>query len=100
MKRLLGLGLTALILAGCQTTASENKAPICSGKHRRPMNIYPSILTSPGTSSGQPAPVAAAAEAPVAAVQPATAPEVIATAHNTPVAHSEPGGSPVYLSCE
>lgn len=35
--------LTAVALTGCSTLRSE-KAPVCDGKHRRPANLYGSVL--------------------------------------------------------
>lgn len=66
MKRLFALGLCAVALAGCQTTGADNTAPTCPGKHRRPMNIYPSVLPNtavviPAPSASAPAPEAQAA---------------------------------------
>ncbi len=42
MRRLL-IVLAALALAGCSTVGRE-KAPVCDGKHRRPANLYGSVL--------------------------------------------------------
>lgn len=33
----------ALALAGCASVRSD-KAPVCDGKHRRPANLYGSVL--------------------------------------------------------
>ena len=33
----------SIVLAGCSTLAND-KAPVCDGKHRRPANLYGSVL--------------------------------------------------------
>lgn len=43
MKRLMIAGLGALVLSGCMGSHLK-KLPVCDGKHRRPANIYGSIL--------------------------------------------------------
>jgi hypothetical protein len=39
----------ALTVAGCSTTKAD-KPPVCDGKHRRPANIYGSVLSPEGTA--------------------------------------------------
>ena len=43
MKRLIFVALGALALSGCTGTHIK-PAPVCNGKHRRPANLYGSIL--------------------------------------------------------
>ncbi len=59
----------ALALGGCATLGKE-KAPVCDGKHRRPANLYGSVL-DPATPPGSEAPKAAPAADNVSAL-PAT----------------------------
>lgn len=43
MKRLIIVALSALALSGCAGTHLK-PAPVCDGKHRRPANLYGTIL--------------------------------------------------------
>ena len=43
MKRLIFVSLSALALTGC-TGSHLKRLAVCDGKHRRPANIYGSIL--------------------------------------------------------
>ncbi len=47
----------AVVLGGCSTLANE-KAPVCDGRHRRPANLYGSVLNP------APSPAAAPSSAP------------------------------------
>jgi len=59
MRSLLLLLMMSVALAGCSTLQKE-KAPVCDGKHRRPANLYGSVLD----------PAAPPTSAPAAASQP------------------------------
>lgn len=85
MKRLIGISLGVLMLGGCAT--SEHIAPKCSGKHRRPMNIYPSIL--PNTQAPAIAAGSTAAPLPVAV-----------TAASAASDQAAPMAGEVFPSCE
>jgi hypothetical protein len=71
MKRLIFVALSALLLTGC--TGTHMSPPVCDGKHRRPANLYGSILPSlpvpvpPSQSSGQTLVTPPADDPPVAA---------------------------------
>jgi hypothetical protein len=58
MKRLIFVALSTAVLSGCTGTHIK-PPPVCDGKHRRPANLYGSILPSlpvpvpPSQSSGQ-----------------------------------------------
>lgn len=45
MKRLIFVALSASVLSGCTGTHIK-PPPVCDGKHRRPANLYGSILPS------------------------------------------------------
>jgi hypothetical protein len=45
MKRLIFVALSAPVLSGCTGTHIK-PPPVCDGKHRRPANLYGSILPS------------------------------------------------------
>lgn len=72
MKRLIFVALSALLLTGCTGTHIKSP-PVCDGKHRRPANLYGSILPSlpvpvpPSQSSGQTLVTPPADDPPVAA---------------------------------
>ncbi|NKJ02676.1 membrane lipoprotein lipid attachment site-containing protein [Novosphingobium sp. SG707] len=86
MKRLIFAALSAFVLTGCTGTHIKSP-PVCDGKHRRPANLYGSILPSlpvpvpPSQSSGQSLVAPAASEPPVSA--PTTAPSAKKGAMNT-----------------
>lgn len=48
----------AIALGGCTTLGSE-KAPVCDGKHRRPANLYGSVLSPASPPTAAPAKPAA-----------------------------------------
>ena len=46
----------SIVLGGCSTLAND-KAPVCNGKHRRPANLYGSVLnpaSPPAAAPGSP----------------------------------------------
>jgi len=47
MRCMLVLLTIGLAVAGCSTLEKE-KAPVCDGKHRRPANLYGSVLDPAG----------------------------------------------------
>lgn len=49
MSRLLLSACLALAVAGCSTTKAD-KPPVCDGKHRRPANLYGSVLSPEGAA--------------------------------------------------
>ncbi len=58
MIRNIALAAAVLALTGC-ATHSEPKPAVCDGKHRRPANLYGSVLPSmPGDAHAAPAPTA------------------------------------------
>lgn len=77
MKRLIFVALSASVLSGCTGTHIK-PPPVCDGKHRRPANVYGSILPSlpvpvpPSQSGGQSLVTPPAGDPPADA--PATAP--------------------------
>ena len=53
MRRLVPLTFALLVLAGCAT--HDPKPAVCDGKHRRPANLYGSVLPNiPGADVGSP----------------------------------------------
>lgn len=87
MKRLFAIGLSAAALAGCATTGDANDAPMCSGKNRRPINIYPSALPNMNmpTPVGSPFASVPLSTPTVAGPMPTTsAPVPMAPRHNAP----------------
>lgn len=55
MRRVVVL-IAVLALGGC-TTLGKEKAPTCDGKHRRPANLYGSVLdpaAPPASTSAKP----------------------------------------------
>jgi hypothetical protein len=64
---ILVLGAT-LALGGCSTFGKE-KTPVCDGKHRRPANLYGSVLNPPSPPAAPPGP-ASNAVPPSAPVKP------------------------------
>lgn len=46
----------SIVLAGCSTLAND-KAPVCDGKHRRPANLYGSVLNPASPPAAAPSPV-------------------------------------------
>ncbi|RZL19994.1 MAG: hypothetical protein EOP64_09895 [Sphingomonas sp.] len=116
MNRLTIVTLGALALNGC-TGTHINPPAVCDGKHRRPANVYDSILPSlpvplPASQQGTghaivapegPAlslPVPAPAPSPDAASAPAApiGPGAMNTRRSTPSA-SQRGALPTYSSC-
>ncbi len=53
MRVLVLTAVLALTLGGCASLGKE-KAPVCDGKHRRPANLYGSVLdpATPPTAAG------------------------------------------------
>ena len=47
----------SIALGGCSTLAND-KAPVCDGKHRRPANLYGSVLNPAKPPAAAPSPVA------------------------------------------
>jgi len=75
MKRLMMVALGAMTLSGC-TGTHLRPPPVCDGKHRRPANLYGSVLPTlpvplaPSQSAGQ-APTAVASPPPADPAPPA-----------------------------
>lgn len=66
----------SIVLAGCATLAND-KAPVCDGKHRRPANLYGSVLNpaSPPAAAPSAVPLSPAAKPEVlSAIRPASYP--------------------------
>ena len=66
----------SIVLAGCSTLAND-KAPVCDGKHRRPANLYGSVLgpVAPPAAAPSSVPSSAPAKADVlSAIPPASYP--------------------------
>lgn len=66
----------SILLAGCSTLTND-KAPVCDGKHRRPANLYGSVLNpaSPPATAPSAVPSSPAAKPEVlSAIRPASYP--------------------------
>lgn len=60
MSRVLLSACLALAIAGCSTTKAD-KPPVCDGKHRRPANVYGSVLSpDAGSDAAKPQALSAA----------------------------------------
>ena len=117
MKRLIIVAIGALALGGCTGTRIK-PVSVCDGKHRRPANLYGSILPSlpvplPGSQQGagrsmvapwsrEPTPVPFPAPAPVPGAESTPVAPIGPGAMNTPRSvprTPERDAAPTYSSC-
>ena len=54
----------AIALSGC-ASAGGSAPPVCDGKHRRPVNLYGSVLDPAKSPTSAPSPAELGADAPV-----------------------------------